>query len=206
MPEKQTEVPQAVAIIAGGLSKRFGRPKARALLEGREFIDWALTLARRLSSRVFIVHTEVDDFADKSVPGVPDKVPRCGPMGGVYTALLWAGTPAVATLPCDTPLLSERVYDALRDHWQGDRPVVARSHKGLEPLIGLWPTRLHIELKKHIEQGQYSLYRFLQQIQAVQVDVPTLVPDYNPYWFWNVNVPEDLQILENHRKNSPRNC
>jgi len=188
----------SVAIIAGGLSERFGRPKARARLRGRELIDWALELARQLSSRPFIVHTEVDDFSDKPVHRVADVVPRCGPIGGVYTALVHSERDWVALVPCDVPLLPVSVYHCLLEQCPGDRPTVAQSHKGLEPLVSVWPVTLREALKTWIDQGRYSLWRFLQQVDAVSVAVPEVFDNYNPYWFWNINFPEELRELETY--------
>ncbi len=197
---KSNEPEVSVAVIAGGLSERFGRPKARARLQGRELIDWALALAHRLSPRPFIVHTEVDHFSDKPVCKVADMVPRCGPIGGVYTALVHASTDWVALIPCDMPLLPVEIYHHLLQQRQENRPIVARSHKGLEPLVSVWPVVLKEELKTWIQQERYRLWRFLQQFNALSVAIPEEIPTYDPCWFWNVNFPEELRELEIYLK------
>ena len=81
-----------VCILAGGLSTRMGRDKARLKLGGRTLIAAVRAVAVGLGSRVRVIRR--------------DLVARCGPLGGVFTALKTAHSPAVLFLACDAPFVS----------------------------------------------------------------------------------------------------
>ncbi len=184
------------AIIAGGLSERFGEHKTRVKIGNRELIDFAIQLAKSLSDQVIIVHGEQDDYADKHLPHVADLVPRCGPMGGIYTALNQAKTPFVATIPADVPLLPVKVYEVLFQEKDHTAPVVAISHRGMEPLIGIWHEQLKNQLKTRIEEANFSLHEFLQEMGVRKVSIADRLTEYNPDWFLNINFQKDLKIIE----------
>lgn len=184
------------AIIAGGLSERFGKHKTRVKIGNWELIDFAIQLAKLLSDQVIIVHGEQDDYADKNLPHVADLVPRCGPMGGIYTALQQAKTPFVATMPADVPLLSVKVYEVLFQEKDNTAPIVAVSDRGMEPLVSIWPGQMATQLNSRIKKGNFSLHQFLQEIGARKVPIADRLSEYNPDWFLNINFQKDLKIIK----------
>src|SRR5262249_9191795 len=78
-----------------GLSRRMGRDKARL----------------RLGSRTMVAH--IRSIAEAS--GVParvirkDEVKRCGPLGGIYTALRTSRADRILFLACDMPLITKEM-------------------------------------------------------------------------------------------------
>jgi len=184
------------AIIAGGLSERFGEHKLRIRIGDKEMIDYAIQLAKALSNEVLIIHGEQDDYADKNLPHVADVVPRCGPIGGVYTALRQANSSFIATIPADVPLLPAEVYELLFLEKDSRVPVVAVSERGMEPLVSIWPRDLVQQLGSWIRKGNFSLHEFLRAIGAREVSVADRLSTYNPAWFLNINFQKDLKIIK----------
>ncbi len=183
----------SAAIIAGGKSQRFGRNKLREPLGGRQMIDFAIDLGQSIARECFIVHGDDDDFADKGLRHYKDVVPSCGPLSGVYTALFYAAQPWVATIPADVPLLPPAIYELLYEHLQKDKPVVAVSHKGIEPLVAIWP-RVLVETVEHfVHRRQLALHQVLKTLNAVEIHISDMIADYNPYFFLNVNTHEDFE-------------
>lgn len=185
----------AVAILTGGLSRRFGSPKALASLEGRRIIDWMVAAASRLSDEVFLVTGDQPSPPGIACPAYPDRRPGCGPLGGIDSALAHSPRPWVAVMPCDMPLLDGAVYHALAGYRRAGRPVLARSHSGLEPLVSLWPCSLARPVEQALASGDFALYAWTRRWRAVVVDLPAEMPDYRPEWFTNINYREDLQAL-----------
>ena len=107
-----------ICILAGGLSTRMGRDKTRLKIG-------PMTMLAR-----------VRQAAAAALPANPvrvirkDIVPRCGPLGGIATALKKSGARAVLFLACDMPLVSpallRRIVRASRD---GERAVFAEQSK-----------------------------------------------------------------------------
>ncbi len=191
-----------VAIIAGGKSKRFGAQKALAQLAGKRLIDYALTLANNISEEVLLNVNDTNKFVDIAAKIIPDLQPACGPLGGIYTVLQSTKTDWVAILPCDMPLLSGNVYEILFENRRENLPVVAVSHRGVEPLVSIWPKRIaesEIWVQKFAENN-FALHKTLRQLNACEIDMTKLLTPYQPEIFLNVNYPGDFarvsQIIE----------
>src|SRR5262245_26810080 len=103
-----------ICVLAGGLSSRLGRDKARLRLGPRTVLGHVREQARALGLPVRVIRR--------------DRVPRCGPLGGVYTALVTTRADAVLFLACDMPFLTAATMVRL---WRRSiverRPVFCRS-------------------------------------------------------------------------------
>ncbi|MCI0538035.1 MAG: molybdenum cofactor guanylyltransferase, partial [Verrucomicrobiales bacterium] len=84
-----------ICILAGGLSSRMGRDKGQLRLGRQTLVDHIRQSARQLKVPVRVVYQ--------------DAVPRCGPLGGVYTALKRSRASAVLFLSCDMPFVSREL-------------------------------------------------------------------------------------------------
>ncbi len=184
------------AIIAGGKSCRFGQPKALARFDEKALIDYALDLAKSISQCVILSYGEENFYEDKDALKVEDIIKNCGPIGGIYSALIHTSTPWIAVLPCDLPLLSPSVYKILFANRQPNHPVVARSGQGLEPLVSIWPKSLATQLYEAIQSGDFSLYKAIKRLNCVEIYMPGEMSEYDPSIFFNINCAEDLRELK----------
>ena len=82
----------AVSILAGGMSSRMGRDKSKLRFEGRSLLGHIRAIANKLGCRVRVIRR--------------DLVPRCGPMGGIFTALKSSKASIELFLACDMPFVS----------------------------------------------------------------------------------------------------
>ncbi|MBI5800911.1 MAG: molybdenum cofactor guanylyltransferase [Verrucomicrobia bacterium] len=88
-----------VIILAGGLSSRMGRDKARLRLRGRTLLAWVRTAARATGWPVRVIRR--------------DLVERCGPLGGVWTALRRSRAGRLVFLSCDMPFVTAELIRAV---------------------------------------------------------------------------------------------
>jgi len=186
------------AIIAGGKSQRFGAPKALARIGGKRLIDYALETAHAISAQVILNAPDIPEFERISdITLLPDSIPHCGPLGGIFTVLTNAETPWVAVLPCDMPLLSPAVYQYLWEH-RGKNPVIAAvSHKGVEPLVSIWQKSFTPVLERNLNQKELALHTLLKKTGGALLPLPGKMPGYRKEFFLNVNYREDLQRILN---------
>ena len=191
------------ALIAGGKSKRFGSPKEFAEFDGKKLIDHAIETALSISKSAIIVGSRLQT-RNANIPVYDDLVDNCGPIGGIYTALCHAKDKYVAVLPVDMPLLNLKVYRALYPSLNEDKPVVACSHKGIEPLVSIWPVKVVDQLKDQIEKKDFRLYYLLKKLAAIEINFASL-PDYKHHWFENINYKKDINLLKNQTKLAPLN-
>ncbi len=180
-----------VAIIAGGKSRRFGRPKYQAQIAGRRLIDFALDVALQLSPEVLIVSGLESIKNAFDLPVFDDEFPNCGPLGGIHAALKRMRTKWLAVLPVDMPLLKAEIYHELLKHRGGKGPVVAKTSKGVEPMVSLWPRSALDVIEHALQTKQFKIHDVLDSLAATEVPFP---PDESIHFF-NVNFESDLRLI-----------
>jgi molybdopterin-guanine dinucleotide biosynthesis protein A len=94
-----------ICVLAGGLSTRMGRDKSSARVGGQTMLSRVRSAARMAGLRVRVIRKDI--------------VPRCGPIGGIFTALKSSQAAVVVILPCDMPFLApaliQSAISSLRD-------------------------------------------------------------------------------------------
>ena len=163
------------AVLAGGLSSRFGADKALATLRGYRLIDLAQSVLQTQCEEVIIVGRP-GGVADWPVQGL-------GPLGGIAGALRHArekGHSSVLTCGVDSVGIPGDLLDLL-----GDAP----AYLGDQPVVGLWPVEALTALAVRIwSPGSNSVRGFAEAIgaRAVRHSLPLA----------NVNTRDDLARLE----------
>ncbi|WP_401746428.1 molybdenum cofactor guanylyltransferase [Stenotrophomonas muris] len=126
-----TNIPIDGIVLAGGLSSRMGRDKALLPWHGRTLLEHMRGLLLQAGAGRVWVSGDYPAFG-----GIPDRVARCGPLGGLYSvAMQMPGGPAWV-VPVDTP----RVTPALLQRLQADQGRACTVFDD-EPL----PMRLQID-------------------------------------------------------------
>jgi molybdopterin-guanine dinucleotide biosynthesis protein A len=93
-----------ICILAGGLSRRMGRDKTRLRLGRRTMLGVIRATAAATGLSVRVIRK--------------DCVQRCGPLGGIYTALTRTAAQAVLFLACDMPFVSTELLQTLLTRWR----------------------------------------------------------------------------------------
>lgn len=191
----------SVAVLAGGQSTRFGAPKTEARLNQCSLLEIALQTSTEISDDVMIMSGRSPIGSKSKIISHMDFIPGCGPMGGLFTALHFTERPFLASFPCDMPFLCAEIYRILLQAALPERPAVALSARGMEPLLAVWPVRVSLPCLEHcIKLGKYSMFRALKHLNAVEVNFREECEHYHPDLFYNVNYQEDLHRLQNRRK------
>ncbi len=182
----------AVAVLAGGKSSRMGRDKGMMLFNGKTMIEHVLTAASEIAEDIFIIaNNEVyDNF---SYPCFADEKIDCGPIGGIFTALLQAKVDKVLVLSCDVPMMSASVLKKLVG-LSADEKVLAAAHKGeIQPLCAIYDKKCLTYFREAIGSGNFKMKKVLQDLDAKIIDFDST--DYKGA-FLNINTPVDLANLQ----------
>ncbi len=177
------------AILAGGLSSRFGQDKALYIYRGKPLIAWVMdSLAE--ASECFVV-------ANRPYPGlgqVYHDLRRGGDtMSGLHSALAHATQEWIAVTACDQPFLSRDFWRFMLEHTRADiRAVVASSGNFLEPLGALYHKSLEGEVLRHLEVDQLKMQALLRSIPHVALDKTELEARFGTHLFLNANYLSDL--------------
>ena len=170
------------AVLAGGLSTRFGSDKALAEYDGHTLIARAVDALSGWCEYVVVVGRET-----APAPTLPDwPRPGMGPLAGIAAALHLArdeGYEAVLTCGVDSALLPENLPDLL---------APAPAYLAQQPVIGLWPASALEAIEAILTgEGRHSMLQFAEAIGARAVKSAA-----NPA---NINTPADLAELEKRR-------
>lgn len=166
------------AVLAGGLSSRFGSDKALAEVDGHTLIALAVDALAGLCEHVVVVGRET-----APAPTLPDwPRPGMGPLGGLAAALRYAVDEKydmVLSCGVDAAFLPDDLLEQLSP---GPSCVVA------QPVIGLWPAAAApaLEALLHSEE-RHSMLRFAELIGARRISISSAIP--------NINTPDDLFSL-----------
>jgi molybdopterin-guanine dinucleotide biosynthesis protein A len=173
-------------VLAGGLGRRMGAPKATAPLAGRPLIAYPLDALAAVCRRVVVVAKR-----DTELPG---ELPRWDepddprhPIAGITHALERAREP-ILVCAADMPFVTADVLGELAGELQPGRKAAVASCGGrLEPLLAAYaPEALPVLAAAAPRE---PLRRSAESLQPVQVEVP-------PEVVFNVNTPEDLAEAE----------
>lgn len=166
------------AVLAGGLSTRFGSDKALAELDGHTLIARAVDALSGWCEHVVVVGRET-----APAPTLPDW-PRAGmgPLAGIASALHLARDEdyaAVLTCGVDSVGLPDNLLELL-----GPAPAYLAD----QPVVGIWPAG-SVEVLEAIlsGDGRHSMYAFAEALGARAVQL-----DGGPA---NINTPEDLAAI-----------
>lgn len=190
----------SLVIQAGGQSSRMGTNKALLLFNGQPLIRRILQRLLPIAQEILITSNQPDDLFFLGYPVFPDLLPGQGVLGGLYTALFYAQSPAVAIIAVDMPFTSLQLLQ-----WQLDLlttgntdVVIPSSHDGLEPFHAIYRRETCIEaVKQAVDVGQKRMISWFPNVN-VRVLSENEVRSIDPSGktFINVNTPEDLAQAE----------
>jgi molybdopterin-guanine dinucleotide biosynthesis protein A len=179
-------------VLAGGLGRRMGGvDKGLQELRGRPLAAWVIErLAPQVGMLLVNANQNADMYATFGHPVVADAIPDfAGPLAGLHAALSAAGTPYVATAPCDSPFLPvdlvSRLFAALA---AADAEIaVARTGDQPHPVFCLCRRDVLPHLTAYLAAGERKFERWYATLASVEVAF-----DDQPEAFENINTREEL--------------
>jgi molybdopterin-guanine dinucleotide biosynthesis protein A len=182
-------------ILAGGQSRRFGRDKAMAQLDGRRLIE---RVAARAMPQTAALAISGRDYG-LGLPVIPDAMASEGPLTGVLSALKWAraaGYAAVATFSCDAPFFPRDLVVRLAEQLPPTSVCSFASAQGTRhPVFALWRNCALGRLQEIYDTGTRSLMAAQDRIGAAAV---TFAAGPGPAgdMFFNINRQDDQAFAQ----------
>ena len=189
-----TRTSVAAAILAGGQARRFGGTLKNTLeLGGRRIIDRQLDALRQVADPIFSVAADAAPFASLGLDTVPDVMPGCGSLGGIYTAIVRSPRTRTLVVAGDMPCLPVRLLERLVQD-SGADIVVPRSARGYEPFCAVYSARCAGPIQQRLNRGLLRASVLPEGVQIEEVG-PELLAAYDPdgLLFVNVNTPHDYE-------------
>ena len=165
-----------ICILAGGLSTRMGRDKARLKFGKQTVLGNIHKAALATGFPVRIIRRDI--------------VPRCGPLGGVFTALASSKAEFCLFLACDMPFVSPALMLWLLKRVSSSAPAIfVMSKEGPGFPFVLHQSCLAI-IKQQIRRGRFSVSALAQALKARMARLPA---KFTPELL-NINTPRDWEI------------
>lgn len=191
----------SAAILAGGRATRFGgRDKGALPVAGRSIRDRQLAVLHAVADDVVIV-----GGPDPRVPGarhVPDLATACGPLGGLYTALLEAAHDRTFVVACDMPFVSAALAAFLLASIGDADAAVPRTARGLHPLCAAYARTAVDAVAARLRTGRLKMIDLYDDLRVHVVEADALGTFGDPdRLLANVNSPAEyagLDALESH--------
>lgn len=177
-------------LLAGGLSRRYGSEKAFANIEGTPFYEASYHVLNHLCDEVIVVTRKdlVEQFPeDYLVITDVEEYVGCGPLAGVYSAMTYIEAENYVVLPCDVPLISEEMMEALIRKHQTEITIV-ETNRRLQPLISIWNSSTKDKIAKALKQKQYRIRDVFKTASIMKINGTSLTTQHEV--FTNVNTPE----------------
>lgn len=164
-----------VCILAGGLSTRMRRDKSRLRLNRRTMLGVIRATAKQLNLPVRVIRHDLK--------------PRCGPLGGVYTAMKTTHAEMVLFLACDMPFVSaallQRVLGSFRS---GHGALFVRKGDRFSFPFLLRQTTLPVVVDQ-LAKGEFSLQELATILKTKSIKVQRKISAE----LFNINTPADWE-------------
>jgi molybdenum cofactor guanylyltransferase len=186
-------------VLAGGASRRMGRPKQDLPLGGRSLLESVVAAARAAAAEVVLVGDR-DAAARLGVRGEDDRIAGAGPLSGLAGGLAACPPGVHALLACDLPFVDAAVLRALRDLAAGAQAVVPLIDGRRHPLCALYDRSCLAAARDCLDAGLRRMDDLLARVRVRAVGPEELPGADLGRAVLNVNTPEDyaraLRLLE----------
>lgn len=185
-------------VLAGGLSRRYGSPKALVKLGNKYYYELAYEALEPACHSVIVVgRPEYDHLLKKTGPVILDKpeFAGLGPLAGIYSVMDAYDADQYMILPCDMPYISSDIMNALLASYDGEDVLAVEADGHDHPLVAVYSNRMKPIIRAALEDGRYGVMHLLNEVQVRWIDGWGLVSDIesNSHAFYNVNTPAELQ-------------
>ncbi|MEX2948580.1 molybdenum cofactor guanylyltransferase MobA [Staphylococcus warneri] len=192
-------------ILAGGESRRFGRPKAFAKVEGQMFyqrIIKVLESTNMFNDIVISTNNQLKNQFDHSNVVVDTEEHKGkGPLAGILTAMQqYPDKELFFVVSVDTPMISERainqLYQFMVSHLIDDQIdiVTVKAEGRFIPTIGFYSPKTKVVIEDILESDDFSFKQLYNQMNIDWIKVEDIKAP--SYWYYNINSQQDLDTLE----------
>lgn len=186
------------AILAGGRASRFGgRDKSALLVGGRSILDRQMTELAKIADDILVVGAPSCLRSEGSVRLVTDRLPDCGPMGGLDAALAAARHDALVVVACDMPFVTAPFLRHLLALTREAEAVVPRTERGYHPLCAAYTRACQAAVARCLAEGRLKMSELLRDLRVREVSTAEIEPfGDRDRLLANVNTPDEFEALE----------
>jgi len=191
------KIPMPAAVLAGGASRRMGRPKAALPYGAGTLLDFQVAKLSPIFDEVFVVAKEPLISAGVAARVVLDGVKEHAAIYGLARALEDARDRIfvlAVDLPALTPVLIREI--GARGLETPAPALLPRADGRLQPLAGVWRRAALPTARQRIAEGELSLHGLAEEIRPEIFDeVEWRALDPSGRAFENINTLEQYEAM-----------
>ena len=182
-------------VLAGGLSSRFGSPKAFAEWEGRPFYELSLAALEPFCEKCIVVTRP--ELVERFPAGLHITTDIAvfagqGPIAGILSGMEKLQADRYIVLPCDMPFMTRDVVGQLLEcHRSGVTAVVLDGK--YHPLVSIWDADVASDLHESLKNGKRRVMDVQEKHGVNWVNGELLTEDDAHKIFMNANTPDILE-------------
>jgi molybdenum cofactor guanylyltransferase len=173
-------------VLVGGSSSRMGRDKALLQFRGERLVDHVARQVREAAGSVALVGA-AGRYTNLDYTVITDRIPGCGPLGGIHAALSESTAEWNLIVACDMPKLETTFLEALlerADQEPCDCLVPLSLPSRPEPLCAVWHKPALGSIEAALQGGVRRMSEALKLLN-------THYWPADPAWFANANTPQE---------------
>ena len=194
MTDRSEKRTYGALILAGGAGRRMGgQNKALLRLDDRTFLARLEEALAGFEEKLISIR-DASWLADTGFTPVVDAVAGRGPLEGLRCALQLCRSDVLVVVPCDVPLFSAELAQALMHAGAAHDAVICRDRTGkLDPLCGVYSKKCLPVIESLMAQEKYRVMNVFERVDGAvfALDTAGLSDDL----LTNVNFPETLKEL-----------
>ncbi|MBK9452501.1 MAG: molybdenum cofactor guanylyltransferase [Bacteroidetes bacterium] len=180
-------------ILSGGKSSRMGSEKGLVEFNGKPMIQWAIECIRPLTDEILIVANDAA-YGQFGYPLQEDEAKGDGPLSGLVSGIRHAKTDLNFLLPCDMPLMDNRLLEWMLETYDEEAAAVCTFEDHLQPLVGMYHRKCLPTLERLLARNQLKMRIALEELQAAVLDPQRSLAGFHPDWMRNFNSKAEINL------------
>ena len=154
-------------ILAGGKSSRMGKDKALLKFGEKTMLENLVDFTSGIFSETLVIVNEtmkIESLNLRETNVYIDLIKNQGPLGGIYTGLVYSRNVANFVFTCDMPFINECIIDKLVEFCEVDFDVICfeEPEGNYEPFPGIYSRGSRSLIKSLLDVGNNSMKRFFE--------------------------------------------
>jgi molybdopterin-guanine dinucleotide biosynthesis protein A len=175
-------------VLAGGISRRMGRPKAWLPVGDTTLVRWVAAGLAPAFSEVMVAFAEPEQI-EELIPHrvVFDRKVSAGPLAGLEAGLTAARNEITFAVACDMPYVTQAVAQIAVAAVQGCDAAIPRTGGRPEPVCAAYRRSALPAITAALDAGRYKAAEVIEELDV------TWLEGLDPQLFRSLNTPEDFE-------------
>lgn len=184
-------------VLAGGKSSRYGRNKTLEVFQGERLIDRAVAMLRPQTETVLVIGGDLSPYYDVKATLLQDIVPHQGPLGGIYTALLFSPHEWIFVRAADMPFFVPDLFSYMARYVDERFDVIIPMWGDFyEPLLAFYSRRCVDAMARALQRQERQIVKVFKKLRVKSVNAGEWQKiDPEGLSFKNINTLEDMKEI-----------